>query len=844
MSRRPLAWLDVIAIGAVIVVTLWSLHPALLVSTSTITGGDTGAHLALPAYLRSLGDPFGLTPWYPGWFAGMPAYTYYFVLPDVLALWASYVINAAVAFKLATILGSLLLPVGAYLLGRLFRAPRPVPAALAMATLPFLFDASFTIDGGNLFSTLAGEYAFSLSLALALVTIGLFARGVRTGRGYWLAALGLAGTLLAHVLPFFWVVAASGVILVVEWCARRGWVDPHAPRPVGDASRPLRFVVGAGLLGAGLTAWWLLPFATSQAYTDSMGYSNVSVSSLHAIFSALGWYTSTGTPAGDRWVIVAAALGAVAAVVWRDRLGVTLTALTALSLLAFVVDPQSVIWNQRLVPFWFIGIHLLAGWLFGWLLARWVARARGSTRLAGRTAAPAPPVEAAPEAGDLEPVAVETTGSVDGAPADGAGVGDDGPGAPDAAGPPAVADASPLDAEGDPVAADAGSDDRDAAAATRRAGRRALTASVAVIVLGLASTLPGLIPTTASALRLSTGGNQVTSWAQWNYSGYQGKAAWPEYHDLMTTMARVAGRYGCGRAMWEYAPSESRFGTTMALMLLPYWTNNCVDSMEGLFFESSATTPYHFLDQAELSSQPSDPQVGLPYGPLDVPLGVTHLQQLGVRYYIAFSPLAVAEAHGDPQLQLVAQTRAWPAPGVRWQIYLVRHSPLVTGLTHTPVVVAGMASRTAWLAANVKWWTTPADWSVEAAASGPASWPHAATISQLPTSAALPSERVTNVHVGLQSLSFHVSRIGVPTLVKVSYYPRWHAEGAAGPYRVSPNLMVVVPTSHDVTLVYATTAADRIGALVSEVTIAVGIVVALAAWRRRRRTRRRQPADG
>ena len=861
MSRRQLAWLDVVAVGAVIVVTLWSLHPALLVSSSTITGGDTGAHLALPAYLRSLGDPFGLTPWYPGWFAGMPAYTYYFVLPDVLALWASYVINAAVAFKLATILGSLLLPVGAYLLGRLFRAPRPVPAALAMATLPFLFDASFTIDGGNLFSTMAGEYAFSLSLALALVTIGQFARGVRTGRGYWLAALGLAGTLLAHVLPFFWVVAASGVVLVVEWFARHGWVDPHEPRPVGDAGRPLRFVVGAGLLGAGLTAWWLLPFATSQAYTDSMGYSNVNVSSLHAIFSALGWYTSTGAPAGDRWVIVAAALGAVVAVLWRDRLGVTLTALTALSLLAFVVDPQSVIWNQRLVPFWFIGIHLLAGWLIGWPLARWVARARGAAGPARSGPEPAPLAARAspstPDDAEAETAAVEAPAGADGAATDG-GVTPSGVEPAllvGASGPEAVRatheDEDEVEDEdgaedgighGDAPGDGGAPEDKDATG-TPRTWRRAFVATVAVIVLGLASTLPGLIPTTASALGLATGGNQVTSWAQWNYSGYQGKAAWPEYHDLMTTMARVARRDGCGRAMWEYAPSESRFGTTMALMLLPYWTNNCVDSMEGLFFESSATTPYHFLDQAALSSQPSDPQVGLPYGPLDVPLGVTHLQQLGVRYYIAFSPLAVMEANGDPQLQFVAQTRAWPAPGVRWRIYLVRHSPLVAGLTHTPVVVAGIASRTAWLAANVTWWTTPNDWSVEAAASGPASWPRAASVGQLPTSATLPPERVTDVHVGLQSLSFHVSRIGVPTLVKVSYYPRWHAVGAQGPYRVSPNLMAVVPTSHDVTLVYATSPAGRVGALVSEVTVAVGIVVALAAWRRRR-ARRRRPADG
>ena len=40
----------------------------------------------------------------------------------------------------------------------------------------------------------------------------------------------------------------------------------------------------------------------------------------------------------------------------------------------------------------------------------------------------------------------------------------------------------------------------------------------------------------------------------------------------------------------------------MALMLLPHWTDGCIGSMEGLFFEASATTPFHFLTQVELST--------------------------------------------------------------------------------------------------------------------------------------------------------------------------------------------------------------------------------------------------
>ncbi len=668
----PGAWLDLAVVASVILVTVWSLHPNLVFSTSTITGGDTGAHLALPAYLRSVGNPFDLTPWYPGWFAGMPAYTYYFILPDLLATLASYVINAALAFKIATILGSVLMPVGAYLLGRLMRAPRPIPAALAAATLPFLFDASFTIDGGNLFSTMAGEYAFSLSLAFALVTIGLFARGMRTGRGYWQAAIGLALTLFAHVLPFFFVVGVVGVLYVFEVLARHGWGD-RRDRPVpGDAARPFRFALGAGLLTAGLTAWWLLPFGFSQQLTNSMGYTNDNVSNLHAIFTTLGWYTSSGGAAGDRWVIAMAAVAVVVAFIVRDRLGMVLATVCVVTLGAFVADPQGVIWNERLVPFWFIAIHLAAGWLVGYPLARWSEHVRlYDVRPSD--------VQAAPDVDPRDEVSHEATTDQTtfvATPAEGTTT-------PEA---------------GSLVVA------RDDAEVRSHRYRRSLIATAVVGVLGLASTVPGLIPASATILGLSTSGNQVSSWAAWNYSGYQGKPAWPEYHDLMTTMGRVGARYGCGRAMWEYAPSENRFGTTMALMLLPYWTNNCIDSMEGLFFESSATTPYHFLDQAELSSQPSNPQVGLPYGQLNVAEGVTHLQMLGVRYYIAFSPLAVAEANADPQLRFIAQTRAWPSPGVRWRIYLIKSSPMVEGLASEPNVVSGLASRTAWLAANTTWW--------------------------------------------------------------------------------------------------------------------------------------------
>jgi hypothetical protein len=784
----PLRILDAVIVFVVIYVTIWALHPQLLFSSSLITGGDTGSHLAVPAYLRTTGNLFNFTPWYPGWLAGLPAYTYYFVLPDVLATYASYIIGFAVAMKLATVLGSVLMPITAYAMGRLFRAPRPIPVALALATLPFLFDASFTIDGGNLFSTMAGEYAFSLSLALALLTIGLFARGVRTGRGYWLAALTLSATLASHVLPWLFSLAAIAVLVVFELLQRRGIGDPHDFDLVrGDYARPVRFALGAALISFGLSAWWLLPFATTQSLSDSLGYVNDKVSTLHDVFTTLGWFNATGGAAGDRWVILLSAVAIVVAVIVRDRLGLVLATLTALSFWAFVLDPQSAIWNERLVPFWFISIHLIAGWLVGYLAWRWVQR--DPTHSPWQIFMKREPVSDVDEF-DNERVAERSLNN--------------------------TVDSS--DVEHDPL----------------RLTRRIVSATVVVALLGLLSTVPGQITPLANDLHLSTSGNQVSSWAQWNYSGYQAKPAWPEYHDLMTTMGNVAKRYGCGRAMWEYNSSENRFGTPEALMLLPYWTNNCVDSMEGLLMESSATTPYHYLDQAELSVAPSNPQAGLDYGSLNVTEGVQHLQMLGVKYFMAFSPQVISEAKADPELQLVATTKNWPAPGVKWRIYLIKNSPMVQALTSTPNVLANVSSGAAWLKANQTWWLTTSLQHVYAAAAGPASWPRASSITTMKTSPVLPRVRVSKVKVGLQSISFHVSRVGVPVLVKISYYPRWHATGANGPYRVSPNLMVVVPTAKNVSLNYTSTPALTLGNVLSDLTVLAGFATIWFAIRRRR----------
>ncbi len=67
---------------------------------------------------------------------------------------------------------------------------------------------------------------------------------------------------------------------------------------------------------------------------------------------------------------------------------------------------------------------------------------------------------------------------------------------------------------------------------------------------------------------------------------------------------------------------------------------------------------------------------------------------------------------------------------------------------------------------------------------------------------------VSNVDIQQQSIAFEVDQVGVPVLVRVSYFPTWRVEGAEGPYRVAPNFMVVIPTDTQVKLTYSKTALD------------------------------------
>ena len=791
-TRRPFDrleyWVGVAIVATCCIFVLVQLDPRLLVRNTTITGGDTGAHVWFPDYLIDHFLPWRVSGWSNDFYAGFPAGQFYFPFPAVLIGLLDVFIPYNVAFKLVTAIGPISLPVGAYVFARGIRVPRPAAPLFAVAATAFLYlkdgaDSTMTFDfhimGGTLASTLAGEYSFMIALALSLFFLGTLARALDRRGPLWLPAVLLALTVTSHLVVAIFAVFAGGVI----------WLIFH---PLRNLSR----MAAIGVVGVLLTAFWLLPLATNLGNTTDMRY--------EPIGNYLDWMFPS-----ENWFLYPLALFALGAGIWyRRRATLVMASLTLATGLAFYnweglrdLLGKAPAWNLRLLPSWYLMLFLLAGLgaaevvRLASLGAAWVIR--GSER-----AAPDPATS------------YELNGNGNGAP--------------------------------EPVA-ELQEEQPRSVALPPRLSRDAIRI-IAIAVLAA-------VAATGSLVLMYQSRDFLPYWASYNYAGYEGGStsdftakSWPEYRAFLDTANSLAP----GRMAWEGGDAIGAYGTPLALMLLPYWTKGRIQSMEGLYFEASTTTPYHFMMIATLAQTPSNPVRGLPYRSIaDFDLGVKYLQIMGVRYYAAFTDSAKTAAAKNAALQPIATVPDLDGkPPSGWTIYRVADSPTVQALTYEPVVVDDLHAAPAWQCEGqpkptvstgpeiefspwecsaVPWFNDPAALDRPLADGGPAGWVRAdAAKARAVKPRALPKAHVSNIRTTESSVEFDVSRTGVPVMVKTSYYPNWQVEGADGPWRATPNFMVVVPTAKHVKLTYGTSTAEWSGRVLT--LVALGGLGGLVWW--------------
>ncbi|MFB3109811.1 MAG: hypothetical protein ACE1Y8_01550, partial [Acidimicrobiia bacterium] len=741
----------VLVVGASLIIFI-VMNPWLIFTANTPTGGDMGAHVFGPAYLRdNLLSEGRILGWSNDWFAGFPAFYFYFPLPSLVIVAFDLALPYGVAFKLVTVLGLLALPPAIYFHTRAMKLNRHLALVAAGAGVVFAFLESFSIYGGNVASTLAGEFSYSWSFALSLVYLGLLMKAVRDDRRYakW-AALALALTALSHVLTTIVVIFAS--LFVLAW------------------KKGLWRTLVVWFWGFAIAGFWALPLLARIGLTSDMAWTPLS--RWEEIFPVELWLLLPIAIPGAIWALRKTSRAA-------PMIGATLLPVIYYPLPTVLPDlfpdmfggQRWKLWNGRLLPYWYFGVAFFAAIGFGAAVV-WMSR-RLPSQVSKLWASLVFGVAFAVAAGlmadstEFPPWAWGVVTAV--------GIG--------------VVAASLL------------------APAMVNTRNFLTTTAVAIVVLGA-----------------TAGVTFIDGWARWNYEGYEAKESWPEYESLMVELDRLPD----GRVMWENNSGLNQYGTPMSPMLIPYWTEGSQKSMEGLYFESSLTTPFHFINHSEMSFKSSNPIPGLKYHVFDMERGLKHMDVYGVDYYVSFTPEAAEKALGIDEFELVTTTEPF-------QVFRLPDTQLVEAATHLPAVygvpdpslfrsLTGSGSVTgrdgeplpSFHDMALEWYEDIDEMDRWVVADGPAEWPRIESIRERPdTEIDVPENPVSNIVLEDHRISFTTEAVGVPHVVKISYFPNWKATGADGPWRAAPSLMVVVPTDNEVVIEFQDTWAESSGQILT-----------------------------
>ncbi len=308
-------------------------------------------------------------------------------------------------------------------------------------------------------------------------------------------------------------------------------------------------------------------------------------------------------------------------------------------------------------------------------------------------------------------------------------------------------------------------------------------------------------------------------WGQWNHGGVEAKELWPPWRDL-TRLLR--GTIADPRVAVEYSQEHEKAGSIRLYETLPWFSGR--STLEGVYNQASLMTHAVYYVASELGASSPNPFRSREYSKFDTDAALAHLKLFNVREVVALSAALTSVLDSHEAVRRVAAIPPYtvyrlldPGPGY------------AEAMAFAPV-------RTAWKG----WREKSYRWLTRKAAGQPhlvfTDDPRFDVVEKdewlAPPEVALTAGTEVTAHLEPERITLRTSRPGHPVLVKVAWHPRWRAEGADGPYLVSPALMMVVPRQSEARLVYGRRASDFLGAAL---TVGGVLAVVLApAWRRRR----------
>ena len=686
------------------IVLILFLRIDLVFANNTPTGGDMGAHIvAIDTFIKDFMPNFQINGWSNDWFGGYPLYYFYFPLPAIITFFLNLIFPFGIAFKIMVVLSIILV---VYSIEKLMRkTSNQISIYGATAGLFYVFTESFTIYGGNLASTLAGQFSFGYSLAFANLSIFYLLKSNNNFR-FPISSIFLALCLLSHLIPFI----IYSPIYAFYWLSRKQNFNQK--------------ILSISIFLA-LVSRWFTSLIMNLEYTTNMSYTPFSriedlikKDILPIIFILIGLLITKHKN-----------------LIKNKTLNLFELYLIFSSILLYFFVPEGALWNGRLVPFFNLGIIFLFFKALEIFIEDIYLYQQGLNVLTVLFFG-----------GTIYCLYIFYE--------------------------------------------------------KWSANQSYLNVYVPIILLIIIFAIINLnnVVIQLNMLIVSIIFSTISflpHWLNWNFTGYEGKNDWNQIQSLYTKLENLKP----GRIMWEPNSDMNKYGTPMTLMTLPYFTNHT--SMEGLYFDSSITTPFHFISVSGLAKRPSNPVGGLSYINNKFDQGVDYLYDLGIDYFISYTEEIESKAMSSDRLNFLFSSEPF-------SVFEVSSSKVE--LINQDIEVFSKVNKQEGILSSVFRDTNITNF-FEKAYENFDELDEKRIVEVSNKILIQPSNNnnleVTDIRITNRKISFFTNNPGELHLIKVSYFPNWSISNGLGPFRTSPSFMSVIPNQEYVEINFVKTSLEK-----------------------------------
>jgi hypothetical protein len=704
-----------VALGSLLLVFL---RIELVFSDLLPTGGDMGAHIVpTKFFVTELFNNFKLSGWSQDWFAGYPVYYFYFPLPPIITSLLNFLFPFSISFKTMVLISQVLLVVS---IEMLMRKKSKVFSFYGFGVgLLYLLTESFTIFGGNLASSLAGQYSFTYSIAFGNLSIFYLVKS-KYKYSMEIAAFLIGLSALSHLIPFMIYLPIFAFYFLKS--------DSKIYKKI---SAFLFFLFIA--IRFSISLFLNLEFTTNMTYTPYTQLSDLVKSDVLPFVLGVVIYIFTSMSKSTLKVISGFEIY-----------------LLSISIYLFFYGPESALWNGRIVPFFNLGIIILFFNLLHVDIKNLTKKIQGKYPLL---------------------LFVLLTNSYF------------------------------------------------MYLFYSKWGNTYSTTTISVILIVLFMFLISthsenfLIYTTLVSLTFGTL-SYLPHWLNWNFSGYESKNNWAD----ITTLYEGLNTLEPGRIMWEPNSDLNKYGTPMVLMTIPMFTDH--QSVEGLYFDSSITTPFHFLTVSGVAERPSNPVGGLTYINGEFDKGFRLMEELGVDYFIAYTSSIKDKANANENFNFLFSNEVFNVYSINTEkVELVEdnlyifESPNFYERLRNAVLREG--SEQNFFEAAFNSFKDELNYKI---------------IENYDESFAEPSDKntallISDLNIQNELITFKTNKPNQLHLIKVSYFPNWKIKNGLGPFRISPSFMAVIPKDEFVEINFETSNIEKALNLLSILTLFGALLV-------------------